>query len=164
LKDSVTEGNWPWWLIASGAVTVVSCAKGAQRHRLISRGLDVDFFQRGRCELELRLRFEDHAILVELRENDRDLPLAKGVVKRVVDGLRGDVEVRGFLAVDVHAELQAAGLLVAGYVDQARLCAEFREELRRPCGQLGLVGVLERVLVLRAAHAACRSAHPARPA
>ena len=23
LKESVTQGNWPWWLIVSGAVVVV---------------------------------------------------------------------------------------------------------------------------------------------
>ena len=42
--------------------------------------------------LELRVNFKNDAILVELREDGGDLPLAEGVVERVVNPLRQDVE------------------------------------------------------------------------
>jgi hypothetical protein len=35
--------------------------------------------------LELRIDFQHHVVLVQLREHRRDLPLAEGVVERVVD-------------------------------------------------------------------------------
>ncbi len=34
---------------------------------------------------EIRLHLQDHAVLIELREHDRDLPLPEGVVQGVVD-------------------------------------------------------------------------------
>ena len=43
----------------------------------------------------MRLGLENDAVLVELGEDDRDLPLAESVVERVVDGLRQDVQARG---------------------------------------------------------------------
>ena len=42
--------------------------------------------------LELRLHFEHHAVLVRLREDGGDQPLAEGVVQRVVDRPRRDAE------------------------------------------------------------------------
>ena len=42
--------------------------------------------------LELRLDFQYYPILVRLREDGRDLPLAKGAIQRIVDGLRADAE------------------------------------------------------------------------
>ena len=91
----------------------IELCKRAERHRLPGRRAHVDLPQRVGRELEVRLHFEDHAVLVELRENDRDLPLAECVVERVVNRLREHVVPRGLLAVYVHAELQSAGLLVA---------------------------------------------------
>src|SRR5882724_5716927 len=64
LKESVTEGNCPWWLMASGVVP------------------------RLRPLLEARVHLEDDVVLVELGEDGRHLPLAERVVERVVDRLR----------------------------------------------------------------------------
>ncbi len=156
LNEIVTAGNWPWWLIASGAVVVVSCTialsgtgapVGVRTKRLSSAG--------GRPRL-LRLHLEDDAVEVQLREDDRHLPLAEGVVERVVDGLRRDAQARGRVAVDRERHLETGGLLVARDVLSIG---------RSPCGAPSTSrgaqiassfgsGVLERVLVLRPADAA----------
>ena len=70
----------------------VNRGEGTERNHLAGRGFDVNFVQRVGCLLELRFDFENDAILVELGENDRDLPLAERVVKRVVNRLGEDVE------------------------------------------------------------------------
>ena len=46
------------------------------------------FFSESGILLELRLHFEHHVVLVQLREDGGDLALAEGVVERVVDRLR----------------------------------------------------------------------------
>ena len=56
----------------------------------------------GSC-LELRLRFQNHVVLVELRVHRVDLALAEGVVERVVDGRRRDAQPRCGDAVDRQA-------------------------------------------------------------
>ena len=33
LNESVTEGNWPWWLMASGAVRLRELRERRERHR-----------------------------------------------------------------------------------------------------------------------------------
>jgi hypothetical protein len=62
--------------------------------------------------------------LIELGENGRDLSLTERVVKRVVNGLRQDVQARSFLAVDIHIDLQTIWLLVSGNVSQFGQFAE----------------------------------------
>ena len=42
LKESVTAGNCPSCMIASGAVTGLQLREGAQRHHLAGRRFDVD--------------------------------------------------------------------------------------------------------------------------
>ena len=108
LKESVTTGNWPWWLTASGAVPVSmrvkalsgTCAARRPSGRRCSSG------PAGRL-LEVGLHFQHHVVLVQLREHGRDLPLAEGVVERVVDHLRRDAEARGGVAVD--DQMRSAG-------------------------------------------------------
>ena len=104
--------------------------------------------------LELPVHFKNDAILVELREDGRDLPLAERVVERIVNRLRQDVETRCFFAVHVHADLQAVLLLVAGNISEFRYGAQFCQKPCRPLGELGAVGILQRVLILGAADAA----------
>ena len=73
-----------------------------------------------RVLLVLRIDLEDDVVLVELREDDRDLALAEGVVERIVDGRGGQAQARGGVAVEREVGAQAGGLLVAGYVGQLR--------------------------------------------
>ena len=92
LKDSVTAGNWPSMDDGQRRGPGSQVGERAQRHHLAGGGFDVDLVQRLRRELEMRLGFEDDAVLVELREHDRHLPLPERVVERVVNGLRQDVQ------------------------------------------------------------------------
>ena len=110
--------------------------------------------QRRRVLLELGLHLEHDAVLVELREDRRDLPLAEGVVERVVDrcGVTPSRDAVSRSIVDVR--LQPAVLLVAGDVGELRQRAQRVDAAAAThVRKLGRVGVLERVLVLRAADA-----------
>ena len=127
---------------------------GAQRDQLAGRGFHVNLIQGVRAGLEARFDFEDHPVLVELRVNDRHLPLAERVIERVVHGLRQHVEAGRLVAVHLHGELQTVGLLVAGGVGEFGQRAQTVEQLVGPGTQFGGVGVLQNVLVLRAADAA----------
>ena len=109
--------------------------------------------QLARVLLELRQRFQNHVVLVELRVHRADLPLAEGVVQRVVDGRRRDAQARGGDAVDDQRNRQPAGLLVGGHVFQFRQLLQLLDEAVGPQVQLVRIGIFERVLVLRAAHA-----------
>ena len=60
----------------------------------------------------------------------------------------------GLFAVDVEDDLEARRLLVGGDVGQLRRALHGGEQAGRPLGQLRLVEILERVLVLRAGDAA----------
>ena len=80
---------------------VLEVREGAERH-LRRRWPDARRCPCSVCGLRWnsRLHFEHHVVLVELREHRRDLPLAEGVVERVVDHLRRDAQARGGVAVD----------------------------------------------------------------
>ena len=125
----------------------------AQRHRLAAARFHINLVEQIGRLTELRFHFENHAELIELRENDRDLSLPERVVERVVDCLGEHVEPRRFLAINIDVQLQAVHLLVARHVGELRQLPEFLHELRRPLGELGRVGVLQNVLELRAADA-----------
>ena len=94
-------------------------------------------------------------VAVELREVLRDLPLAERVVERVVDQLRRDAEARGLIAVDRRASASCPAICWSVATSRSsgkRL--QLVEHLRRPGVELVEVGVLQRVLVLRARGAA----------
>ncbi len=65
--------------------------------------------ERLRADLEARRDLEDDAVLIGLRVDRRDQPLAERVVERVVDGRHADAEPAGGVAVDVEEGLQARG-------------------------------------------------------
>jgi len=98
---------------------------------------------------ELRARPQHDAILVQLREDRRDLALAERVVQRIVDHQGRDAEPRGGGAIDLHSRLQALVELVRRHVVQFGQLPQTRHELRRPGTQLRLVRVLQAVLELR---------------
>ena len=76
----------------------------------------VNILQRVRVLLELRIDFQDHVILIELREDRGDLALAKGVVERVVDVGGQNAEARSGVAIDREGGEQALIQLIAGNV------------------------------------------------
>ncbi len=127
--------------------------KRAQRHRAAGSGQHINVIQLRRIALKFRQRFQDDVILVQLREERGNLPLAERVVERVVNRLRRDAEPRRRHAVNHQGRLRAVRLLVGGHVAELRQRLHFRDELRRPLVQFVGIRVFERVLILRAAHA-----------
>ena len=124
--------------------------EGAERHHLAARGrTDVDEVQALRVALQVGPNFLNHVVGVDLGEILRDLPLAVGVVQRVVDQLRLDAEARRHVAIDRQMERRAGVLLIGGDVAQLRKAPEFGQNLRSPKIEFVRVGVLERVLELR---------------
>ena len=101
-----------------------------------------------------RHRLQDHAVLVGLRVDGRDLALAEGVVERVVDGLQRHAEPAGELAVDVDLQPQALVLRLGGDVAHDRRGLQpLRQPLRPQRRPPSASGAGQRVLVLRAADA-----------
>ena len=78
--------------------------------------MNIDMLQDIRIVLELRQRFQDHVILIELGVHRIDLALSKGVVQRVVDGGRSDAKPRRSDAIDDQRNCKPSGLLVGGYI------------------------------------------------
>ena len=152
LNDSVTAGNCPWrdgerrrgLPHASRRVKTVTDLPAA-------RAAHVDELERLRF-LRNRHDLQNDPILVQLREHRRDLPLAEGVVERVVDRLRGDAQPRRRTSIDGQPSGEPLVLLVAAHVPQLRPPAAPRPACGPPV-QLRRVRIFERVLVLRAAHA-----------
>ena len=110
-----------------------------------------DLVERRGIALQRRQHLHDHVVADELGEILRDLPLAEGVVKRVVDQLRRDSVSRRLVAVDLQRQRRAFGLLIGGDVAQLGQALQLGEDLRRPLIELLDVGALQRVLELRAA-------------
>ena len=105
----------------------------AERHLLAGqRRFDEDMVERLGSVLELGQHLHDHVVAVDLGEVLRDLPLAEGVVKRVVDQLRLDSESRGLIAVDRQGQRRAAGLLVGGDAGQLRQRLQLRHRSSAP--------------------------------
>ncbi len=101
---------------------------------------------------ELRLRFQNHVILVQLRVHRVDLALAEVVVKRVVDGRWSDPQPRGRDSVDGQRDRARAGLLIGCHILQLRQLFQLCDKAIGPQIQLIHIGIFQRVLILRAAH------------
>ena len=98
--------------------------EGADRHHLIGRRrADVDLVERRGIAEKLRQNLLDHVVGVHLGEILRHLPLAEGVVERVVDELRLDSVARSHVAIDLERQ-RRAGILLIG-----RDVAQFRQRL-----------------------------------
>ena len=118
LKEMVVAGNCPMWLMRMGAVTwdvFVTALSGTEPP---ARGHEVDVLEVGRAGLEARVHLQDHVVLVQLREDRRDLPLAEAVVEAVVDVLGRDPEAGRGRAVERERSLAALRLQVARDVGQ----------------------------------------------
>ena len=74
---------------------------------------DIDVIQLAGMLPKVGLDLQNDAVLVQLGEDGGDLPLAEGVVERVVDHLRRDPEPRRRVAIDRERQLETAVLLIA---------------------------------------------------
>ena len=147
-RAKVESGTWllPVTVLGVAEVLVLVRARSgvADGRRRAGRGAgagDVELRQRGRVLLIARLRLQDHAVLVGLRIDRRNLALAEGVVERVVDRLHRDAEPAGGFAVDLDLHAQAALLRLRGDVEQPpilsasapRASRTIRSRRRRRC-------------------------------
>ena len=103
--------------------------------------------------LKSRFDFQNDAVLAELGKNCRDLALAERIVKGVINGLRENIEASRFVAIHLNSEPQAFGLLVSCDIRQGGGVAQRRQQFGRPFRQFCLIGVLQCILELGAAHA-----------
>ena len=117
----------------------------------------IDILQGLGSLLELRRNLHDHVILIERPVHRRNLPLPKGVVERVVQGLRSNSQTAGRVAIDDQLRLQSLILLVRILVAQFRQRPQLLQQPRRPVVQVIQVRALQRVLVLRIAKSARQS-------
>ena len=115
--------------------------------------MNVEVVQHVGVELKMGLALEHDVILIHLRIHRVNLPLAKGVIQRVVDGRGRDAESRGRDPIDDQRYCESSGLLVGGNVLQFRQLLQTGDEAVGPVVQFIRVGVFERVLVLGAADA-----------
>src|SRR5260370_12675443 len=99
-----------------GGVGRVEAREGGERELRAVGRLYIDIFERIRILLELRIDFQNHVILVKLRKNGRDLALAKGIVKRVVNVGKKNAKARGGIAVDGKRSEETLVQLIAGDV------------------------------------------------
>ena len=90
----------------------------------------------------------------ELREILRNLALAIGIVKRIVDQLRLDAEACGRVAIDADGKLRRICQEIARNVGKLRQRFQLFEDAWTPKGQLVDARVLQRVLKLGARYAA----------
>ena len=75
-----------------GHIVLLDLGEGAEGHRAAIGGAEEDMFQIIGAILKFGLHFQHHAVLIELGEPRRDLPLAEGAVQSVIDHLGRDAE------------------------------------------------------------------------
>ena len=122
--------------------------KGRQRNLGSPGGAYEDILQRIRVLVKLRGHLHDHVILVQLPVHGRNLPLAKGIVQRVIHILRTDSQPGGGVAVNDNLLLQAAVLLIGRDVGQLMQHPQFLQQARRPGIQVVEVFAFQGVLEL----------------
>src|SRR5258708_18255442 len=134
-------------------VARVKPREGAERDLRAVGGFYVNVFQRMGILLELRIHFQDHVVLVELGKNGGDLPLAKSIVKRVVNVGGKNAEARGGITVDGDRSDEALVQLIAGDIAKFWKRFQFVDKARSPVSEFFGVNIFETVLELRAADA-----------
>src|SRR6267154_198448 len=142
---------------SQSGVARVKPRKGAERDLRAVGRFYINIFQRIRILLELRIDFHDHVILIELGKNRGDLPLAKSIVKRVVNVGGKNAEARGGVAVDGDGSDEALIQLVAGDVAKFRKRFQFVDEAWSPVSEFFGIDIFKAVLELRAADAVFHS-------
>ena len=117
-------------LVVHGKVGVarLKFGHGGKRNQFARRaGFDVDFLKGAWIGQEDGVGLQHDVVLVEPAVQRRDLPLAEGVIKGVVDRRRRNTESGRRIAVDNDVGLQPAGLLVAVDIAQKFVLPQFVE-------------------------------------
>ena len=114
-------------------------------------GPDIDILERIGTLLELLSHLHHDMVLVNSLIHGGDLPLAKGVVQRVIDYLRRQAQARGRIAVDDQAGFQCAVLQIAIHILKLRDRSQLLLHQGRPSEQVLQVVTLQCVLELRVA-------------
>ena len=124
-----------------------------KRHLPTADGPHIDVLQRPGLFLKLRHHFEHHTVLIQLGKHRRHLPLAEGVIQRIVISCgvmpNRDAVLRSMTSMDASPLI----LLIAADVAQLGQGLQGLHQLGRPPVQLVGIRILQRVLILRAADA-----------
>ena len=107
--------------------------------------------------LKFRSNFQHHVILIQAFVNVRDLALAKGVAKSIVNVLHSDAKPAGRVAVDDYGTLQPMHLLVGVDVAELWNSLEALHDDGRSMRELAEIVCLQRVLILSAAETAAHA-------
>src|SRR6478735_5387440 len=91
--------RWECWSVSSGQ-------RRGLGNRLEASGGDIDLRQRIRVVLIFRLGLEDHAVLVRLPVDGRNLALTEGIAQGIDDALHGDSKPAGSVAIDLHVQAE----------------------------------------------------------
>lgn len=91
-------------------------------------------------------------VLIQLRVHRIDFTLSEGVIQSIVDGRRSHPETRCGGTIDLHLLGCGTQLLVCDHICQLWQLFQLCNELLCHRVQLCLVGIFQRVLVLRSAH------------
>ena len=109
--------------------------QGAERYLSALGGAQANVRKILELILELRLDFQYHPILVRLREDGRDLPLAKGAI-RASSMACGRMPKRDAASRSMTRRLQTQVLVVAGHVTELWQLLQFLHKAGRPEAQL----------------------------
>ena len=113
--------------------------------------LDVNLVEVTDRVAKLRGNLQHDPVLVKLGENHGNLPLTKGIVESVVYCFDGNVQPRGPRPINLHMQLEPAHLLIARHISELRKRSQLVDEPWSPLSEFGVAGILEDVLILRAA-------------
>ena len=119
-----------------------------QRDHFPSGGFEEDFLQGIGAFQVGRVDFQNHMVLVVSLVHGGNLPLAEGIVERVVNDLGRNAQARGGIAVHDHVGLQTAALLVAGDILELGDGLEFADEQGAPAVEFVQAGGLQGIDVL----------------
>src|SRR6202034_3353932 len=116
-----------------------------------ARGAHPDLLESLRALPEARCDLHHHVILVHVVVDGRYLPLAEGVVERVVDLGQVDTQSRGGAAIDVECDVQTVVLAIGVNVRDLRHDFQRLRDPRCPQEQLAQIIAQDGVLILRIA-------------
>ena len=93
-----------------------------------------------RPRAKFRLHLQDQVVLVQLREQRRNLPLAEAVVERVIETLGREAEARRRRPVDLQRHLTAVVLQIARDVLELGQAPQAIDELTAYCANSAALG------------------------